>query len=110
MLVVALLGVCVLLFGDVKTDYNHSIDFSQCKKYSLIELDVDAALEGGGLRKSDASDLGVAAFGSTQNQQTLATTTGAATNTLSGDPEKNEENLASAVEGMFKNFPPESKG
>jgi Domain of unknown function (DUF4136) len=35
---------------------------------------------------------------------------GSASNTLSGDPEKNEKKLASTVQDMFKHFPPEPKG
>jgi len=33
-----------------------------------------------------------------------------ATNTLSGDPQKNEKKLAKTVDDMFKNFPPKPKG
>jgi hypothetical protein len=32
------------------------------------------------------------------------------TNTLSGDPEKNEKKLASTVQDIFKHFPPKPKG
>ena len=35
---------------------------------------------------------------------------GTATNSLSGDPEKNAKKLASTVEDMFKHFPPKPKG
>ena len=35
---------------------------------------------------------------------------GAASEALSGKPEKNEKKLADAVEDMFKHFPPQSKG
>lgn len=33
-----------------------------------------------------------------------------ATNTLTGNPEKNEKKLAKTVDDMFKNFPPQPEG
>jgi hypothetical protein len=167
-LAVLLLGVCVLLFADVKTDYDHQANFDQYHTYSWLRVqagnqlwqdritrDVDHALQSKGWQKVDnGGNAGVTAFGSTQNQQTLdtfydgfgggwfwrgfgpdmATTTvvntpvgtlnvdifdastkhllwrGTASNTLSGDPEKNEKKLASTVDDMFKHFPPMPKG
>jgi hypothetical protein len=167
MLVVALCAACVMLFADVKTDYSKSTDFGKYRTYSWIKVqagnelwqdrirhDVDAALQGRGWQmQQNGGDAGVAAFGSTQNQQTLqtfydnmgggwfwggfdgtATTTvqntpvgslvvdifdshskrliwrGESTNTLSGNPEKNEKKLHDDVEDMFRHFPPKSKG
>jgi len=87
MAVVALLAACVMLFADVKTDFNHSTDFGKFKTYSWIKVqaanglwqeriqrDVDTALQDKGWRKSESGgDAGVAAFGAAQNQQTLQT-------------------------------------
>lgn len=164
--VVALLGVCVMLFADIKTDYSHSTDFSRYKTYSWIKVqagtqlwqdrikrDVDQALQSKGWQEVPSSgDASVSAFGSTKEQQTLntfydglgggwrwggfdeATTTteetpvgtlvvdifdtptkkliwrSVATNTLSGDPEKNAKRLTKTVQDTFKNFPPKPKG
>src|SRR5258707_587246 len=87
-LVAALLGICVLLFADVKTDYSHSVDFSMYKTYSWIKVqapddlwkeriqtDVDMALQekAGWQRVPSGSDAGVAAFGSTKTVPTLRT-------------------------------------
>ncbi|MBZ5604393.1 MAG: DUF4136 domain-containing protein [Acidobacteriia bacterium] len=167
MLVAALLGICAVLFADVKTDYSHSTDFMKYKTYSWVKLqagnglwqdrirkNVDAALQAKGWQVSPSGgDVGVTAFGSTENQKTLqtfydnlgggwfwggmdgmATTTventpvgtlvvdlfdthskklvwrGVATNTLSGDPDKNAKKLHDTVEDMFKHFPPKPKG
>jgi hypothetical protein len=162
------LGMGVLLFADVKTDYDHHTDFAKYHTYSWIKVqagnqlwqqriteDVDHALESKGWQKvPSGGDVGVTAFGATQNVPTLdtfytglgggwgwrgfgdgmATTTvennregtltvdlfdnqtkkliwrGTATNSLSGDPEKNAKKLASTVDDMFKHFPPKSKG
>jgi len=163
------LEICVLLFADVKTDYDHHADFSQYHSYSWMKVqagnqlwqerimeDVDRALQAKGWQKvPSGGDTGVTAFGATKDVPTLqtfydglgggwgwrgfgsdgvATTTvdndregtltvdifdnstkkliwrGTATNSLSGDPEKNAKKLASTVEDMFKHFPPKPKG
>ncbi len=167
MLVVALFAACVLLFADVKTDHSHKTDFSKFRTYSWIKVQasnelwqeriqsgVDSELQSKGWQRAESGgDARVAAFGSTQNQQTLetfynnlgggwfwggfdgvATTTventpvgslvvdifdnqtkhlvwrGTASNTLSGDPEKNEKKLRDDLKDMFKHFPPKAKG
>ena len=164
--VVGLLGICVLLLADVKTDYNHSTDFGKYRTYSWIKVqagdqlwqeriksDVDHALQAKGWEQAPSNgDASVSAFGSTHEQQTLntfynnlgggwrwggfgeATTTtentpvgtlvvdlfdtpskqliwrSVATDTLSGNPEKNTKKLSKTVDDMFKNFPPKPKG
>ena len=162
-----LLGTCVVLFADVKTDYSHSTDFGKYHTYSWVKVqasnqlwqdriqkDVDAALQSKGFQmEASGGDLGVTAFGSSQNQQTLntfydnlgggwfwggmdgmSTTTvqntpvgtlvvdlfdrqskklvwrSMASNTLSGDPEKNAKKLHDTVDDMFKHFPPKPRG
>jgi len=86
-LLIALVGVFVLWAADVKVDYNHSMDFSQYRTYSWIKVqagdslwadriqrDVDGQLSQKGWNKvASNGDAGVAAFGSTHNQQTLQT-------------------------------------
>lgn len=164
--VVALLGICVMLFADVKTDYNHSTNFGKYRTYSWIKVqagnqlwqqriknDVDHTLQSKGWREvASGGDAGVTAFGSTREVPTLntfynnmgggwlwggfgeSTTTeeqtpqgtlvvdifdmpskhliwrSVATNTLSGNPEKNEKKLSKTVDDMSKNFPPQPKG
>jgi hypothetical protein len=163
-----LLGLCVLLLAEVKTDYDHQTDFGKYRTYSLMKVqagnqlwqdritrDIDNALQAKGWQKvPSGGDATVTAFGAMHNEETLqtfydgfgggwfwrgfgpetATTTventpvgtltldifdsqtkhliwrGTATNTLSGDPGKNEKKLASTVEDMFKHFPPKPKG
>jgi len=82
---VASLGV--VFAGDVKTDYDHKTDFGQYKTYSWIHSkasnglwadrimeDVDKALSAKGwTRVESGGDAGIAAFGSTHNEQTLET-------------------------------------
>jgi hypothetical protein len=166
-LVTGILGMCALLFADVKVDYSHHVNFAQYKTYSWIKVqassqlwqdriktDVDAALQAKGWREvPNGGDARLTAFGSTQNQKTLqtfydnlgggwfwggmdgmSTTTventpvgtlvldifdaqskkliwrGVATDTLSGDAEKNAKKLHNAVDDMFKHFPPMPKG
>jgi len=85
---VALAGVCVCaLFAAIKTDYDHSADFSRYRTYSWIKAqagddlwaqritsDVDAQLSAKGLTKvASGGDLGVSAFGATHNQQSIDT-------------------------------------
>jgi len=166
--IMMLLGLCVLLLAEVKTDYDHQTDFGKYGTYSLMKVqagnqlwqdritrDIDNALQAKGWQKvPSGGDATVTAFGAMHNEETLqtfydgfgggwfwrgfgpetATTTventpvgtltldifdsqtkhliwrGTATNTLSGDPEKNEKKLASTVEDMFKHFPPKPKG
>jgi hypothetical protein len=168
MLLMALLGISVLLFADVKTDYSHQVDFGKYKTYSWIkveagndlwrdriqrEVDTQLQTKANWNRVPSGGDTSVAAFGSTQTQPTLttfynnigggwfwggfdgtATTTvdrvevgtlvvdifdaatkkliwrGMASNTLSGNPEKNVKKLHDDVADMFKHYPPKSKG
>ena len=150
-----------LLMASIKTDYDHSADFSRYKTYSWISAkagndlwadrimqDVDAQLTAKGWAKVESGgDATVSAFGRTHNEQTLetyysgfpgwrwrgfgeTTTTventpvgtlvvdvfdgaskkliwrGSSSETLSEKPEKNEKKLESAVQDMFKHFPP----
>ena len=85
--VVGLLGICVLLLADVKTDYNHSTDFGKYRTYSWIKVqagdqlwqeriktDVDQGLAVKGWQQVPSNgDASVSAFGSTHEQQTLNT-------------------------------------
>jgi hypothetical protein len=163
----AALAAGLMFAAGLKTDYDHSADFSRYRTYSWIKVDagnslwsdritrdVDAQLAAKGLTKvASGGDLGVSAFGSTHNQQSLETfyngfgggwfwrgfgggeTTTEVVNTpmgslvvdmfdgqtkrlvwrsnssetLSGDPEKNEKKLEHEVADMFKHFPPERK-
>jgi len=166
LLALAAFAVGLMFAADVKTDYDHSADFSRYRTYSWIKVeagnslwsdritrDVDAQLAAKGLTKvASGGDLGVSAFGSTHNQQSLETfyngfgggwywrglggeTTTEVVNTpvgslvvdafdgqtkrlvwrasssetLAGDPEKNEKKLEHEVADMFKHFPPEHK-
>jgi hypothetical protein len=77
----------IALAADVTTDYSHTTDFGRYKTYSWIKIqavnslwedrifhDVDAQLEAKGLAKMQSGgDLGITAFGSMKNQQTLQT-------------------------------------
>lgn len=77
----------LLLAADVKTDYDHSVDFSHYKTYSWMSAkatdslwqdrivrDVDGQLTAKGWQKVDTGgDASVAAIGHTSNQQTLET-------------------------------------
>jgi hypothetical protein len=77
----------LLLAADVKTDYDHSADFSHYHTYSWmsakasdslwqdrITQDVDAQLQSKGWQKVDnGGDASVAAIGRTSNKQTLDT-------------------------------------
>ena len=80
--------ICVPLFAaQVKTDYDHSVNFSQYKTYSWIKVqagdslwadriqqDVDAQLAAKGWTKVAANgNASVSAFESTHNQTTLET-------------------------------------
>jgi len=82
------LAVCTLTFADdVKTDRDKNADFSHYKTYSWIKAQandqlwqqriqdaVDNALQSKGLQKVESGgDLGVAAVGSTRNQQEYQT-------------------------------------
>lgn len=76
-----------LLLASVKTDYDHSADFSRYKTYSWISAragndlwadrimqDVDGQLAAKGWTKVEAGgDATVSAFGRTRNEQTLET-------------------------------------
>ena len=166
-LVAGALGLCMMLFADVKTDYSHTVDFGKFRSYSWIKVQtenplwqdrvkssIDMTLQEKGWQQADGhADAGIVAFGSTKNQQTLntfydtlgggwfwggfdgtSTTTvtntpvgtlvvdifdnsskkliwrGIASDTVSGDPEKNEKKLEHSVQDMFKHFPPKAKG
>ncbi len=81
------LGVSVLPAASIKTDYDHAADFSRYHTYSWIKADagnslwvdritrdVDEQLAAKGLTKvASGGDLGVSAFGATQNQQSIDT-------------------------------------
>ena len=81
-----LAGVCLLL-ASVKTDYDHSADFSHYKTYSWISAkgtddlwserimqDIDQQLAAKGWNKLESGgDATVSAFGRTHNEQTLDT-------------------------------------
>jgi Domain of unknown function (DUF4136) len=85
LLALAAFGIGLMFAADVKTDYDHSADFSRYRTYSWIKVDagnslwsdritrdVDAQLSAKGLTKvASGGDLGVSAFGSTHNQQSL---------------------------------------
>ena len=80
-------GAALLLAADVKTDYSHSVDFSQYHTYSWLKVDagnplwvdrikraVDAELTSKGWSKAESGgDAAVSAFGATHNEQTLET-------------------------------------
>ena len=71
-----------------------------------ITRDLDAQLAAKGLTKVASAGLVVDAFdGQTKHLVWRATST----ETLSGDPEKNEKKLEHEVADMFKHFPPERK-
>lgn len=166
LLTVAAFAIGFIFAAEIKTDYDHSADFSRYRTYSWIKVeagnslwsdritrDVDAQLAARGLTKvASGGDLGVSAFGSTHNQRSLETfyngfgggwfwrglggeTTTEVVNTpvgsllvdmfdgrtkrlvwrtsssesITGDPEKNEKKLEHEVADMFKHFPPEHK-
>src|SRR5208337_2974528 len=121
---------------DVNTDYDKNVVFERYHTYSWgkvqtsnplwqsrIEDAVDKSLSEKGWQKvQSGGDVVVAAVGATQNQQNYKIGTlvvdmydasnkhliwrGAASETLSKDPEHNEKNLDKAVDKMFKKFPP----
>jgi hypothetical protein len=80
-------GFAVLLMADVKTDFDKKTDFSRYHTYSWIKVNagnslwadrireaVDNQLATKGWSKTDSGgDVGVTAWGSTRNQQTLDT-------------------------------------
>jgi hypothetical protein len=86
-LFMTLLALVALWAADVKTDYDHQTDFGQYRTYSWIKVqagdtlwadriqrDIDEQLTSKGWNKvASNGDAGVAAFGSTHNQQTLQT-------------------------------------
>jgi hypothetical protein len=166
LLALAALAIGFIFAAEIKTDYDHSADFSRYRTYSWIKVDagnslwsdritrdVDAQLAAKGLtRVASGGDLGVSAFGSTHNQQSLETfytgfgggwfwrglggdaTTevistpvgslvvdvfdgqtkhlvwrATSSESLTGNPEKNEKKLEHEVVDMFKRFPPERK-
>jgi hypothetical protein len=81
------IGACVVQAANVKTDYNHSTDFSQYKTYSWLKAQapnsiwedriinvVDAQLrEKGWTKVPSGGDATVAAFASTHSQPLLRT-------------------------------------
>lgn len=83
----AVLAICVALFADVKTDYDHHADFSKYHTYSWLKVkandqlwqeriqrDVDMALqEKGWQRVASGGDASVSAFGATTEQPTMQT-------------------------------------
>jgi len=84
---VGALGITALFAASIKTDYDHAADFSRFHTYSWIKSDagnslwadritrdVDEQLAAKGLTKvASGGDLGVSAFGATQNQQSIET-------------------------------------
>lgn len=87
LLALAALAIGFIFAAELKTDYDHSADFSRYRTYSWMKVDagnslwsdritrdVDAQLAAKGLTKvASGGDLGVSAFGSTHNQQSLET-------------------------------------
>src|SRR5579862_25711 len=87
MLFAGLLGLCALLFADVKVDYNHAANFGKYRSYSWIKVqagnelwqdriqhDIDTNLQEKGWQKVESDgDAGVTAFGSTRTVPTLQT-------------------------------------
>ncbi len=85
-LVPMLAGVCVLL-ASVKTDHDHSTDFSRFKTYSWLKVeatdslwadrirnDIDEQLQKKGwTRVESGGDVAISAFGRVRNEQTLVT-------------------------------------
>jgi hypothetical protein len=83
----ALLSICSVGAQQVKTDYDHSTNFSQYKTYSWVQVktsnslwdsrvkaDVDSALAAKGLSElPTGGDLAVVASRTSQDQQTLNT-------------------------------------
>ncbi len=79
-------AICVLI-AEVKTDYNHSVDFSHYKTYSWLKVeaedslwkdriqrDVDAELSAKGWQMvASGGDASVAAVGSVKNERPLPT-------------------------------------
>jgi hypothetical protein len=77
-------GYCI---ADLRTDYDHAVDFGKYHSYSWmnanasnelwvdrIRQDIDNALMGKGWKKvASGGDAAVSAFGSTQNEKTLQT-------------------------------------
>jgi hypothetical protein len=87
LLIVFIVGIIALWAADAKTDYDKSTDFGQYRTYSWIKAQagdslwadriqraVDGQLSAKGWNKvASSGDAGIAAFGSTHNQQTLQT-------------------------------------
>ena len=83
----ALVGVCLVFAAKVNTDYNKSTDFAQYRTYSWIGVkagnslwqdriarDIDQQLaEKGWTKQPSGGDVGVAAMGTTHNEQSLET-------------------------------------
>jgi hypothetical protein len=83
----AAIGVSIALAASIKTDYDHAANFSGYHTYSWIKVNagdtlwadrisraVDEQLAAKGMTKvSSGGDLGVSAFGSTHNQQSIET-------------------------------------
>ncbi|MDQ2842953.1 MAG: DUF4136 domain-containing protein, partial [Acidobacteriota bacterium] len=77
----------LLVAGDVKTDYSHHADFAKYHTYSWIKVqaqdqlwdsrikrDVDAQLSAKGWQEvPSGGDVGVSAYGSTKNEQSMQT-------------------------------------
>lgn len=85
-LMLSVLIVGIAFAAEIKTDYDHSVDFSQYKTYSWIKVKadplwedritsaVDRELSERGLTKVEADgDIGVAAFSRTKELPTLTT-------------------------------------
>lgn len=80
-------GMCLLYAANVKTDYDHSADFSRYKTYSILKIQatdslwderiakaLDTELSAKGWSKvPSGGDVSVAAFGSTKNEQSYNT-------------------------------------
>ena len=82
---------------------------------------IDNQLTAKGWRKVDSGgDASISAVGSAHTERTLETWYdggrcrlvwhGVCTDTLTGNPEKNEKKLEKAVAAVFKKFPPPEKG
>jgi hypothetical protein len=125
MLVAGLFAICIALMADTKVDYSHSTDFGKFRTYSWIKVQAQDQLWQDRLRRGECF---VGGFDGTATTTVLDTPEGTllvdifdsqtkhlvwrgiATDTLSGDPEKNVKKLQHAVEDRFKHFPPQPKG
>ena len=112
------------LLAKAIADYDHSVNFGKYHTYSWLGVNVeeplwndrvrnaiDNQLVARGWRKVDSGgDAMVSAFASTRTERTLETWYGVCSDTLTGNPDKNEKKMEKAVAEVFKKFPPPEKG